>query len=107
MDCVQGMEDAPGLVRVREGAEAETKGPSSWPGLSHPTSRQLGALELQGDGDPWEPLPDLALATYWPRGPDQLRQVSCAVPTHLPLCSRCQTGSPGWLATDGSSSEKG
>lgn len=46
-------------------------------------------------------LPDLAPATCWPRGQDQLRQVGCWVPTRFPLGSCCQTGSPDWLPTYG------
>lgn len=48
--------------------------------------------------------PDLILVTCWPRGPDQLRQVSCWVPAHHPpLPNRFS-----WkLPIDGPSSEQG
>lgn len=100
-------EGAPGLAGVVEGAEAEVKGPPSWPGLSHIHLGSWGPWSLQGDcllGEPW---PDPAVATCWPRGLYELRQVGCWVPTRLPLCSHCQTGSPAWLLTDGPSSEQG
>lgn len=55
-------EGAPGSARVVEGAEAEVKGPPSWPGLSHTHLGSWGPWSLQRERPLGEPWPDPALA---------------------------------------------